>query len=77
MKSVKNTELFAVLAGLRELLQADVGVATQVLKAFVGDVILETRQVAGQAKPHEVARSRSTPCRSWRRWSETGRSRWP
>ena len=32
------------------------GVAAQVLKALVGDVILETRQVEGQAKPQMVAR---------------------
>ena len=38
------------------LLQGDVGIAAQVLKALVGDVILETRQVEGQAKPQMVAR---------------------
>ena len=32
------------------------GVAAQVLKALVGDVILEARQVEGQAKPQMVAR---------------------
>jgi hypothetical protein len=31
-------------------------VAAQVLKALVGDVILETRQVEGQVKPQMVAR---------------------
>jgi len=39
----------------RQQLQGDVGVAAQVLKALVGDVILETRQVEGQAKPQMVA----------------------
>jgi len=46
----------AALTQLRDLLQGDVGIAAQVLKALVGDVILETRQVEGQAKPQMVAR---------------------
>ena len=46
----------AALTHLRDLLQGDVGVAAQVLKALVGDVVLETRQVERQEKPQMVAR---------------------
>ena len=56
VKSVKEKDVVATLMQLRELLQTDVGVAAQVLKALVGDVVLETRQVEGQAKPQMVAR---------------------
>jgi transcription initiation factor TFIIIB Brf1 subunit/transcription initiation factor TFIIB len=56
VRSVKEKDVVAVLTQLRDLLQGDVGVAAQVLKALVGDVILETRQVEGQAKPQMVAR---------------------
>jgi DNA invertase Pin-like site-specific DNA recombinase len=56
VKSVKETDVVAALTHLRDLLQGDVGVAAQVLKALVGDVILEARQVEGQAKPQMVAR---------------------
>ena len=56
VKSVKEKDVVAALGKLRELLQGDVGVAAQVLKALVGDVILETRQVEGQKKPQMVAR---------------------
>jgi hypothetical protein len=48
--------LFAALGKLRELLQGDVGVAAQVLKALVGDVVITTQQVQGQEKPQMVAR---------------------
>ena len=41
---------------LRDLLQGDVGVAAQVLKALVGDVVIDTRQVEEQEKPQMVAR---------------------
>ena len=56
VKSVKELDVVAALTHLRVLLQGDVGVAAQVLKALVGDVILETRQVEGQQKPQMVAR---------------------
>jgi hypothetical protein len=56
VKSVKEKDVVAALTHLRDLLQGDVGVAAQVLKALVGDVILEVRQVEGQAKPQMVAR---------------------
>jgi DNA invertase Pin-like site-specific DNA recombinase len=56
VRSVKEKDVVAVLTQLRDLLQGDVGIAAQVLKALVGDVILETRQVEGQAKPQMVAR---------------------
>ena len=46
----------AALTHLRDILQGDVGVAAQVLKALVGDVVLETRQVERQEKPQMVAR---------------------
>jgi len=50
VKSVKEKDGVAALTQLRDLLQGDVGIAAQVLKALVGDVILETRQVEGKAK---------------------------
>ena len=56
VKSVKEKDVIAALTHLRDLLQGDLGVAAQVLKALVGDVILETRQVEGQPKPQMVAR---------------------
>jgi DNA invertase Pin-like site-specific DNA recombinase len=56
VKSVKEKDVIAALTHLRDLLQGDVGVAAQVLKALVGDVILETRQVEDKAKPQMVAR---------------------
>ena len=56
MKSVKEKDVVAALGNLRDLLQGDVGVAAQVLKALVGDVGIETRQVDGQEKPQMVAR---------------------
>ena len=56
MKSVKEKDVVAALTHLRDLLQGDVGIAAQVLKALVGDVILETRQVEDKAKPQMVAR---------------------
>jgi DNA invertase Pin-like site-specific DNA recombinase len=54
--SVREQDVVAALGKLRELLQGDVGVAAQVLKALVGDVVIETRQVEGQEKPQMVAR---------------------
>jgi len=56
VRSVKEQDVVAALTHLRDLLQGDVGVAAQVLKALVGDVILEMRQVEGQSKPQMVAR---------------------
>jgi hypothetical protein len=38
------------------LAELSFGIAAQVLKALVGNVILETRQVEGKAKPQMVAR---------------------
>jgi len=56
VKSVKEKDVVASLVKLCDLLQADVGVAAQVLKALVGDVVVELRQVEGQKKPQMVAR---------------------
>ena len=56
MKSVRETDVRAALCNLRELLQAEVGVAAQVLKALVGDVVVEARKVEGKARPEIVAR---------------------
>jgi len=56
VKSIKEKGVVAALTQLRDLLQGDVGMAAQVLKALVGDVVLEKRQVEGQAKPQMVAR---------------------
>jgi site-specific DNA recombinase len=56
VKHVRPQDIVAALGKLRDLLQGDVGVAAQVLKALVGDVVIETRQVEGQKKPQMVAR---------------------
>jgi hypothetical protein len=56
VKSVKEKDVVAALGKLRDLLQGDVGVAAQVLKALVGDIVIETRQIEGQEKPQMVAR---------------------
>jgi hypothetical protein len=56
VKSVKEKDVVAALGKLRELLQGDVGVAAQVLKALVGDVVIERQQVEGHEKPQMVAR---------------------
>ena len=56
VKSVNEKDLVAALTHLRELLQGDVGVAAQVLKALVGDVVITTQQVEGHEKPQMVAR---------------------
>jgi site-specific DNA recombinase len=56
VKSVREQDVVAELGRLRELLQGDVGVAAQVLKALVGDVVIEARQVEGKEKPEMVAR---------------------
>jgi len=56
VKSVRETDVVAALTRLRELLQGDVGLAAQVLKALVGDVVIESRTVEDKAKPELVAR---------------------
>ncbi len=56
MKSVKEKDVAVELGKLRDLLQGDVGVAAQVLKALVGEVAIEKRQVEGYDKPQMVAR---------------------
>jgi hypothetical protein len=56
VKSVKEKDVVAALGKLRELLQGDVGVAAQVLKALVGDVVIEKQRIEGHEKPQMVAR---------------------
>jgi site-specific DNA recombinase len=56
VKSVREQDVVAELSRLRDLLQGDVGVAAQVLKALVGDVVIEAGQIEGQEKPQMVAR---------------------
>jgi len=56
VKSVREPDVVAELGRMRELLQGEVGVAAQVLKALVGDVVIEIRQVEGQEKPQMLAR---------------------
>ena len=41
---------------MREYLQSDVGVAAQVLKALVGDVVIQKQHVDGYENPQIVAR---------------------
>jgi site-specific DNA recombinase len=56
VKSVREQDVVAALGHLRELLLGDVGVAAQVLKALVGDVVVEARKVEGKTKPEMIAR---------------------
>ena len=56
VKSVKEKDVVAALGKLRELLQSDVGVAAQVLKALVGDVVIQKQHVDGCENPQMVAR---------------------
>ncbi|MEX1076697.1 MAG: recombinase family protein [Pirellulales bacterium] len=56
VKSVKEKDVVASLGKLRDLLQGDVGVAAQVLKALVGDVIIQKQHVNGNKNPQMVAR---------------------
>ena len=53
---VKEKDVLAELNQLRDVLLSDVGTAAMVLKTLVGDVVIETRTVEGQAKPQMVAR---------------------
>ncbi len=56
VKSVKEKEVIAALTQLRDLLQGNVGVAAQVLKALVGDVVIQKQHVDGYENPQMVAR---------------------
>jgi site-specific DNA recombinase len=53
---VKEKDVLAELNRLRDVLLSDVGTAAPVLKALVGDVVIEARAVEGQSKPQMVAR---------------------
>ena len=53
---VKEKDVLAELNRLRDVLLSDVGTAAPVLKALVGDVVIEARTVGGQSKPQMVAR---------------------
>jgi hypothetical protein len=56
VKRVKEKDVVAALGKLRDLLQGDVGVAAQVLKALVGDVVIQKQHVDGYENPQMVAR---------------------
>jgi hypothetical protein len=56
VKSVKEKDVVAALGKLRDLLQGDVSVAAQVLKALVGDVVIRKQHVDGYENPQMVAR---------------------
>ncbi len=56
VKSVKEKDVVVALGKLRDLLQGDVGVAAQVLKALVGDVVIQKQHVDGYENPQMVAR---------------------
>jgi len=56
VKSVKEKDVIAALGKLRDLLQGDVGVAAQVLKALVGNVVIQKQHVDGYENPQMVAR---------------------
>lgn len=44
------------LTQLREVLLSDVGRATPILRTLVGDVVIESKKVAGQKRPEMVAK---------------------
>lgn len=71
VKSVREQDVVALLSNLRDLLQGDVGMAAQVLKALVGDV--SSRPVRSRARRARrwSPGLRSTPCRRWRCWAAT------
>jgi hypothetical protein len=52
---VREQDVVVALGNLRELLEGNVGVAAQVLKALVGDVVIEARPVEGRRSPEMVA----------------------
>jgi hypothetical protein len=56
VKRVKEKDVTAALAQLRDLLQSDVGLAAPVLKELVGNVVIEARTVECEAKPQMFAR---------------------
>lgn len=56
VKRVKEKDVLAELNRLRYLLLSDAGTAAPVVRALVGDVVVEARPVEGQAKPQMVAR---------------------
>ena len=56
VKSVKEKDVVAALGKLRDLLQGDVSVAAHVLKALVGDVVIQKQHVDGYENPQMVAR---------------------
>ena len=53
---IKEKDVLAELNRLRDVLLSDVGAAASVLKALVGDVVIESRTVEGQSRPEMVAR---------------------
>ena len=54
--SVKEKHVLVALSRLRDVLLSDVGTAAPVLRALVGDVIVESKKVDGQKRPEMVAR---------------------
>jgi site-specific DNA recombinase len=53
---IKEKDVLAELNRLRDVLLSNVGAAAPVLKALVGDVVIESRSVEGQSRPEMVAR---------------------
>ena len=53
---IKEKDVLLELNRLRDVLLSDVGAAASVLKALVGDVVIESREVEGQSRPEMVAR---------------------
>jgi hypothetical protein len=54
--SVAEQEVAAALAELRDVLLSDIGRAAPVLRALVGDVVIESRPVKGKKRPEMIAR---------------------
>ncbi len=53
---IKEKDVLAELNRLRDVLLSDVGAAAPVLKALVGDVVIDSRYVEGKNRPEMVAR---------------------
>jgi site-specific DNA recombinase len=56
VRRVREQDVVAALGRLRDLLQGDVGAAAAVLKALVGNVVIEARRIEGRKTPEMVAR---------------------
>lgn len=82
VKSVREQDVIAALGRLCDLLHGDVGVAAQVLKAIVGDVVIQKQHVDGYENLQMVARFTinaipALPVLDCGRAGETDGTSWP